>query len=116
MFSHENKWHHSIMFKWTLKLLINLKVVILILRTTFQMLEVATNDKNALHSISVTRIALACYNDPLFKDGLSLKIKNLHIHLYFIATQYLWKYALVDDIDNWTRSYILIIIYWNCPK
>ena len=23
------------------------------------------------------------------KDGLSLKIKNLHIHLYFIATQYL---------------------------
>jgi len=23
------------------------------------------------------------------KDGLSLKIKYLHIHLYFIATQYL---------------------------
>ena len=38
------------------------------------------------------------------KDGLSLKIKKLHIHLYFIATQYLWKYALVEDIDNWTWS------------
>jgi len=25
----------------------------------------------------------------LFKGGLSLKINNLHIHLYFIATQYL---------------------------
>ena len=59
-----------------------------------------------------------------FKDGL--KIKNLHIHLYFIATQYLWNYALLEDIDNWTRSYILIdnwtrsyiliIIYWNRQK
>jgi len=25
---------------------------------------------------------------------------NLHIHLYFIPLQYLWKYALVEDIDN----------------
>ena len=25
---------------------------------------------------------------------------NLHSHLYFIATQYLCKYALVEDIDN----------------
>ena len=50
------------------------------------------------------------------KDGLSLKIKNVHIHLYFTATQYLWNYALVEDIDNWTRSYILIIIYWNRQK
>ena len=40
------------------------------------------------------------------KDGLSLR---LHIHLYFIATQYLWNYALVEDIDNWTRSYIHIL-------
>ena len=55
-----------------------------------------------------------------FKGGLSLKIKNVHIHLYFIATQYLWKYALVEDIvadiDNWTRSFILIIIYWSRQK
>ena len=50
------------------------------------------------------------------KDGLSLKAKTLHIHLYFIATQYLWKYALVEDKGNWTRSYILIIIYWNRQK
>ena len=56
-----------------------------------------------------TRIAI-------LKDELSLKIKNLHIHLYFIATQYLWNYALMEDIDNWTRSYILIIIYWNRQK
>jgi len=27
-------------------------------------------------------------------------IKKKHIHLYFIATQYLWNYALVEDIDN----------------
>jgi len=33
-------------------------------------------------------------------DGISLKIKISHIHLYFIATQYLGKYALVEDIDN----------------
>jgi len=36
----------------------------------------------------------------VFKDGLSLKIKNLNIHLYCITTQYLWNYALVEDIDN----------------
>jgi len=29
-----------------------------------------------------------------------LKFKNVHIHLYFIATQYLRKYALVEDIDK----------------
>ena len=34
-----------------------------------------------------------------FKDGLSLKI-FLHINLYFIASQYLFNYALVVDIDN----------------
>ena len=53
----------------------------------------------------------------IIKDGLSLKIKNVHIHLYFIAIQYLlWTYAILKDIDNWTRSYILVIIYWNRPK
>ena len=31
------------------------------------------------------------------KGGFSLNINNLHIHLYFIATQY---YALVEDTDN----------------
>jgi len=36
----------------------------------------------------------------LLKDGLSFKIKKLHIHLYFIAIQYLCKYAPVEDIDN----------------
>ena len=46
------------------------------------------------------------------KGGLSLKIKRIYIHLYFIAIEYLWnKYALVEDIDNWTRSHTLIIIY-----
>ena len=41
-------------------------------------------------------------------------MKQKHNHLYFIATQY---YAVVEDIDNWTRSYILIsiILYWNRP-
>jgi len=35
-----------------------------------------------------------------FKDGHSFKIKKLHFHLYFLAIQYLWTYALVEDIDN----------------
>ena len=42
--------------------------------------------------------------------------KNLQIHLYFLATQCLLNYALMEDIHNWTRSYILIIIYWNRQK
>ena len=41
---------------------------------------------------------------------------QIHIHLHFIAAQYLWNYALVEDIDNWTRSNILIVIYWNRQK
>ena len=57
--------------------------------------------------------SLVCYLCYLCKRGLSFKIKKIHIHLYFIATQYLWNYALVEDIDNWTRSYILLIINWN---
>jgi len=36
----------------------------------------------------------------LIKDGLSLKVKDLHIHLYFIATKYLQNYALVEYKDN----------------
>jgi len=40
-----------------------------------------------------------------FKDGLLLKLDKIHIHLYLIATQYLWNYALVEDLDNWTRSH-----------
>jgi len=35
------------------------------------------------------------------KDGLSLKIKNLHIRLYFIATKYLYNNALVEYMGNW---------------
>ena len=34
------------------------------------------------------------------KGGLSLKVKNLHIQLYFIATEYLWNKAFVEYIDN----------------
>jgi len=41
----------------------------------------------------------------MLKDGLSLKIKNLHIHLYFIATQYIWNYALVEDIAELGRQF-----------
>jgi len=35
------------------------------------------------------------------KDGLSFKINILQIHLYSIATKYLWNNALVEYIDNW---------------
>ena len=49
----------------------------------------------------------------LLKMDFHTKIKNIYIHLYFIATQYLWNYALVSDIDNWTWTYIVISIYWN---
>ena len=36
----------------------------------------------------------------ILKDGLSLKIESLHIHLYFITTNYLYNNARVEDIDN----------------
>ena len=54
----------------------------------------------------------------LIKDGLPLKTKNVHIHLYFIATKYLWINALVEYtcIDNWTRFYSLVIIYQKRQK
>ena len=41
----------------------------------------------------------------MLKDGLSLKIKNLHIHLYFIATKYIRNYALVEDIAELGRQF-----------
>ena len=50
------------------------------------------------------------------RDGLLLKIKILHIYLYFIATEYWWNNALVEYIDNWTQSYSQIIIYRNHQK
>ena len=31
---------------------------------------------------------------------VDLKIKNIDIHLYFIATKYLWNKALVEYKDN----------------
>ena len=49
-------------------------------------------------------------------DCRSKIIKYKYIHLYFIATKYLWNYALVEYIDNWTRSYSLVIIYQKRPK
>ena len=52
----------------------------------------------------------------ILKMDFRSKYKKIHMYLFFIATQYLWKYALVEDIDNWTLSYILIIIYWNRQK
>ena len=45
----------------------------------------------------------------LFKGGLSLKNTNKLIHLYFIVTKYWWNNDLVEDIDNWTRSYTLVL-------
>jgi len=52
------------------------------------------------------------YGHTYVKDGISLKIKILHMQLYFIATQYLWRYALVEDIDVvWCfRIYIQICL------
>jgi len=52
-------------------------------------------------------------DDPphyLLKDGLSLNIKKLHIHLYFIATKYLLNYSLVEYRDNCKRYYSLVKI------
>ena len=34
------------------------------------------------------------------KMDFPLKINNLDIHRYFIATKYLWNNALVEYIDN----------------
>ena len=42
----------------------------------------------------------------ILKVDFSLKKTQKHIHLYFIATKYLWKNALMEYIDN---SYSLVI-------
>jgi len=47
-------------------------------------------------------------------DFHSKLIKITYIHLYSIATKYFWNNALVEYIDNW--SYSLVIIYQNCQK
>ena len=39
-------------------------------------------------------------NECLFKDGFLLKIKQKHIHLYFIAAKFLWINAFVEYKDN----------------
>jgi len=38
-------------------------------------------------SINTSKL-LYQFRAHIFKDGFSLKIKNLHVHLHFIATQY----------------------------
>jgi len=48
------------------------------------------------------------------KVDFFLKIKKLNIHLYFIATMYFENNVLVEYVDNWTWSYCLVILYWNC--
>ena len=35
---------------------------------------------------------------------MDFRLKKMHIHLYFIATQCLCNDALVEDIDNWSIS------------
>ena len=60
--------------------------------------------------------------------SVSLQMKSVYIKMdfrskwninIFICTSYPYStyvIMLVEDTDNWTRSYILIIIYWNRPK
>ena len=38
------------------------------------------------------------------------------VYIFIYTSKYVYNNARVADIDNWTRSYILIIIYWNCQK
>ena len=59
---------------------------------------------------------LVCLNFRIVKGGLSLKTKNWHIHLYFIATKSLLNNALVEYINNWTKLHSLVIIYWFRQK
>ena len=59
----------------------------------------------------ITGCQLSFSETTLLKMDLRSKYIFLHIHPYFIATQHVLYYALVEDIDNWTRSYILIIIH-----
>jgi len=49
-------------------------------------------------------------SNTFVKGGLSLKKQQLHIHLYSIATTYLWNNVLVEYMDNCTRFYNLVII------
>jgi len=49
-------------------------------------------------------------------DRLLLDINFLHIHLYFIATNYLCNSAPVEYTDNRIQSLSLVIIYRNRQK
>ena len=51
-------------------------------------------DEPILMKLYTTKVYDMCMKEDnsgakYFKDGRSLKINNLHIHLHFIATQYL---------------------------
>ena len=43
------------------------------------------------------------------KGGLSLEIKKIHIHLYFIASEYSINDALVEYKVKWTGPYTDIV-------
>ena len=65
---------------------------------------------------SMRNVSSAFKRYVVFKGGLLLKNKNKNIHLYFIATKYLWNNAIVEYIDNWARSYSIVIIYQKRQK
>ena len=60
------------------------------------------------------RLPFNCEMSTL-KMELCSKSKQ-YIHMHVIDTRYLWNRVIMEDIDNWTRSYILISIYWNRQK
>ena len=50
--------------------------------------DIVSHNLDKSSSINTSKL-LYQFRAQIFKDGFSLKIKNLHVHLYFIATQYL---------------------------
>ena len=50
------------------------------------------DDPNTVHDIGqIYELQMLIIILSLFKDVFSPKTKTLHIHQYFIATQYLWN-------------------------
>ena len=95
-------------------------LLVLIWPLTFECVTIKIKQEYVFSSVSkmFLRCEITFIQMMYLKGGLLLKIKNLNIHLYqdFIVIKYLWKNTFVDYIDNWTRSYSLVIIYRNHKK
>ena len=78
--------------------------------------QISSKVENLVWLLNLQELLTATQIMHVFVGVCFAQNKKIHIHLYCIATKYLWNNALVEYIDNWTCSYSLIIIYRNNSK